>query len=82
MASAVSPQKVDETMKYKYQVHATQTAFKEGTIEVVARNEEEAEVIANESQEWDWDNADWGDCEIDSIKPIGTVEDDEDEDEE
>jgi hypothetical protein len=34
-------------MKYKYEVHATQTAFKEGTITVVARNEEEADVIAN-----------------------------------
>jgi hypothetical protein len=68
-------------MKYKYEVHATQTAFKEGTITVVARNEEEAETIANETDGWDWDNADWGDCEIDSIKPIGTVEDDEDEDE-
>jgi hypothetical protein len=79
MAFAVPPQKVDETMKYKYAVHATQTAYKEGTITVVARNEEEAEVIANESQDWDWDDATWNDEEIDSIKPIGTVEDDEDE---
>ena len=67
-------------MKYKYAVKATQTQIKEGFIVVEAHNEEEAKVIANESESWDWDEYD-PEFVIDSVKQTGPAEED-DEDEE
>ena len=81
MASAVLPTTKRRIMKYEYGVHATQTQSREGFIVVEAHNEEEAKVIANESDQWDWDNWSWdnhGDTGIDSVTQREAVEEDED----
>jgi len=67
-------------MKFKFGVHATQTQSKEGFVVVEAHDEGEARQIADESDEWDWDDYNYPETVIDSVTQREPVEDDEEED--